>query len=93
MEKFVYVIIENGSWDYEMTNGCSVFESFQKELAKYKELVKETKQDMENWADEEDLSIEEMVDTKEKNASFSMYENGNYVKLHSDIFIYKKEVI
>lgn len=92
-KRYVYVVIESGSWDYEFTNSTSVFDSFEKALKEYKELIKRTKQDMEEWADEEDLEIEEDTNIEKESASFSMYENGDYSRLHNDITVTKQEIL
>lgn len=92
-KKYVYVVIENGSWDYETTNSVSVFDNFEKALKEYQDLIQTTKQDMEEWADEEDLDIEENIDKDNESASFSMYECGDYSRLHNDIVIEKQEIL
>lgn len=92
-KRYVYVVIESGSWDYEFTNSTSVFDNFKKALKEYKELIKRTKQDMEEWADEEDLEIEEDTNIEKESASFSMYENGDYSRLHNDITVTKQEIL
>lgn len=90
-KRYVYVVIENGSWDYETTKNVSVFDSFEKAKEEYQNLIERTKQDMKEWANEEDLGIEENID--EEYVSFSMYENGDYSRLHNDIVVEKQEIL
>lgn len=92
-KRYVYVVIENGSWDYETTNSISVFDSFEKAFKEYQDLIETTKQDMKEWANEEDLDIEENIDEDNESASFSMYECGDYTRLHNDIVIEKQEIL
>lgn len=60
------------------------------------ERVKQTKYDMfENWLDEkeDDYSVDETIDDEKKYCYFSMYESGDYTRLHNDITLQEVEVI
>lgn len=91
-KKFVFVLIENGMWDYEQTNNCTVFDSFEKAREQYIEQIKLAKEDMLNFADEKDIDFEENKDDAE-NLEFSIYEVGDYTKNHCDISVKKLEIL
>ena len=52
MKKYVYVLSEEGSWDYEFTNHTEVYANFEDALKSFKNLVRSAKLDMEEWTDE-----------------------------------------
>lgn len=88
--KHVYVLLEEGSWDYEFTNNMAVYANFKDALKEFNKLVKQAKSDMKEWTD--DISSEQDV-TPGIAAYFSIYEDGDYTRLHNTITISKKEVL
>ena len=91
MEKrYVYLVLEEGSWDYETTNSFKVFDSFEKAMKDFKQRVKDTKVDMKNWIDEDETEIEETIENE--HAYFSMYESGDYSRIHNTISLDKTEI-
>lgn len=96
MNKFVFVVVINGMWDFEQTNDCIVFNNFEKAYNKYLEQVKLAKADMSNFVDEEDIRIEENGELNgedTKYLGFSIYESGDYTRNHCDISLSKTEVL
>lgn len=92
--EFVYVIQEEGSWDYEFTHHTEVYATFGDALHAYKGLVKTAKLDMKEWlSDPEDIAESEQIDEAAGTASFEIYEDGDYSRLHDSISITRKEVI
>lgn len=91
-KKYVYVIVEEGSWDYEFTNDLEVFDSFEKAKENFKERVERTKLDMAEWIEENETEIEENNDLENEHLYFSIYENGDYTRLHNSISVNKEEV-
>ena len=85
----VYVLLEEGSWDYEFTNNIEVYTKFEDALNKFNELVKTAEADMKEWTEEvvSEQEIEQGVA-----AYFSTYEDGDYTRLHDTITISEKEV-
>ena len=91
--EFVYVVAEEGSWDYEFTNHTEVYASFGDALNSFKNLSRAAKQDMLEWIDEESIAQSEQIDEEKQAASFEIYEDGDFTRLHDTITITKKEVI
>ena len=91
--EFVYVIQEEGSWDYETTNHTEVYASFGDALNSYKNLVRVARSDMHEWISDDQISESEQIDEEAGTASFETYEDGNFNRLHDTITITKKEVI
>lgn len=90
-KKYVYVLTENGAWDYEPTSKLMVFDNFEKALKEFKELVVTAKIDLMSWADENDLSKYE--EYSEEHAEFNWYEADCWSKLHDEIIISKQEIL
>ena len=91
--EFVYVIQEEGSWDYEFTHHTEVYASFGDALNSYKNLVRVARSDIREWISEDRISESEQIDEEAGTASFETYEDGNFNRLHNTITITKKEVI
>ena len=91
--EFVYVIQEEGSWDYESTHHTEVYASFGDALNSYKNLVKVARSDMHEWISDDQISESEQIDAEAGTASFEIYEDGDFTRLHDTIAITKKEVI
>lgn len=91
--EFVYVIQEEGSWDYETTNHTEVYASFGDALNSYKNLVRVARSDMHEWISDDQISESEQIDEEAGTASFEIYEDGDFTRLHDTITITKKEVI
>ena len=91
--EFVYVIQEEGSWDYESTNHTEVYASFGDALNSYKNLVRVARSDMHEWISDDQISESEQIDEEAGTANFKTYEDGDFTKLHDTITITKKEVI
>lgn len=88
MKNYVYVLSEDGSWDYEFTNDIEVYSNFKDALKAFEDKVKLAKSDMKEWNDE---AVCEQ-DINEESAYFCVYEDGDYTRLHDTIMIEKKEV-
>lgn len=86
----VYVITEEGSWDYEYTGHTEVYSTFKDAFKEYKQLVKQAKEDIKKWT--ENIETDEEINEDAEQASFDIYEQGEYSKLHDSIKIEKKEV-
>lgn len=91
--EFVYVIQEEGSWDYEFTHHTEVYASFGDALNSYKNLVRVARSDIREWISDDQISESEQIDEEAGTASFETYESGDFTKLHDTITITKKEVI
>ena len=91
--EFVYVIQEEGSWDYETTNHTEVYASFGDALNSYKNLTRVARSDMHEWISDDRISESEQIDEEAGTASFEIYEDGDFTRLHDTITITKKEVI
>lgn len=91
--EFVYVIQEEGSWDYEATHHTEVYASFGDALNSYKNLVRVARSDMREWISDDQISESEQIDEEAGTASFETYEDGDFTRLHDTITITKKEVI
>lgn len=91
--EFVYVVAEEGSWDYEFTNHTEVYASFGDAVNSFKNLARVARQDMLEWTSEDSITQSEQIDEEKQTASFEIYEDGDFTKLHDTITITKKEVI
>ena len=92
--EFVYVVQEEGSWDYVSTHHTTeIYASFGDALNSYKNLVKVAKADIRKWISEDEISESEQIDEEAGTASFEIYEDGDFTRLHDTITITKKEVI
>jgi len=87
---YVYVIVEEGSWDYEPTNDVIVFETFEKALKEFQKRVDEAKKDMAEWID--NAVCEQTINKEEEYASFETYEDGDFTRLHDTIVINKEKI-
>lgn len=86
--KYVYVLNENGSWDYEETGKVEVYTSFEKALERFKYLVKIAKQDMNEWG--YNIEKEQTIDEEKEYANFEIYEEGEAIRLHDYITVEKR---
>lgn len=91
--EFVYVIQEEGSWDYEATHHTEVYASFGDALNSYKNLVRVARSDIREWISDDQISESEQINEEAGTASFETYEDGDFTRLHDTITITKKEVI
>lgn len=91
--EFVYVVAEEGSWDYEFTSHTEVYASFADALNSFKGLARTAKLDMEEWIKEDETQVKEQIDEEAQTASFEIYQDGDFTRLHDTITITKKEVI
>ena len=91
--EFVYVVAEEGSWDYEFTNHTEVYASFGDAVNSFKNLARVARQDMLEWTSEDSIAQSEQIDEEKQTASFEIYEDGDFTRLHDTITITKKEVI
>ena len=80
---------------YENTSvievSLEVYETFEKALAEFKELVKKAKYDLEEWCGE-DLEQYSEIDKEKEYASYEGYLNGDATNTHDYIKILKREV-
>lgn len=91
--EFVYVIQEEGSWNYEFTHHTEVYASFGDALNSFKNLARVAKSDIREWISDDRISESEQIDEEAGTASFETYEDGDFTRLHDIITITKKEVI
>lgn len=92
VEEYVYVLHESGSWDYEQTVDIQIFSEFNKALNVFTQKVADTKTNLREWCDEDDLIEDEDMNKDEGRASYSGYQEDEYEKLHYEIYIEKMEV-
>lgn len=92
-KQYVYVLTEDGSWDYDITNDVEIFSTFEKAFESFKHRVALAKTDMNDWLDKSEQAVEESVDVAKEDALFEIYENGNYTRMHDSILIQRKEVL
>ena len=91
--EFVYVIQEEGSWNYASTHHTEVYASFGDALNSYKNLVRVARSDIREWINDDRISESEQIDEEAGTANFKIYEDGNFTRFHDTITITKKEVI
>lgn len=89
----VYVVTEEGSWDYEDTLLTEVYSSFEEALKRYNSLKKTAQDDMKEWDDDSGMTVEdEQIDQDAESAEFQIYQDGDYTRFHDAITITRKEV-
>ena len=91
--EFVYVIQEEGGWNYEFTHHTEVYASFGDALNSYKNLVRVAKSDIREWISDDQISESEQIHEEAGAAVFETYEDGDFTRLRDTITITKKEVI
>ena len=91
--EFVYVIQEEGSWNYEFTHHTEVYASFGDALNSQKKLVRVARSDIREWISDDRISESEQINEEAGAAVFETYEDGDFTRLHDTITITKKEVI
>ena len=89
----VYVITEEGSWDYENTLLTEIYASYEEALKRYNNLKKTAQLDIRGWMDESDVVEDEQIDRDTESAEFQTYEDGDFTRFHDTITITKKEVL
>ena len=82
----VYVIGEEGSWDYELTHHVEAYASFEDAVNSYKNLVKNARFDMKEQI-KNDIAECEQIDEEAETASFEIYKDGYYTQFHDTIEI------
>ena len=89
----VYIITEEGSWDYEDTLHTEVYSSFEEALKSYNNLKSTAQADMREWLSEPDIAEDEQIDRDTEQAEFQIYQEGDYTRFHDTITITRKEVL
>lgn len=89
----VYIITEEGSWDYENTLHTEVYSSFEEALKSYSNLKSAAQIDMKEWLSEPDIVEDEQIDRDTEQAEFQIYQEGDYTRYHDTITITRKEVL
>ena len=90
----VYVVTEEGSWDYEDTLLTEIYASYEEALKRYNNLKKTAQDDMKEWDDESGMTVEnEQIDQDAESAEFQIYQDGDYTRFHDTITITRKEVL
>lgn len=82
----VYVIGEEGSWDYELTHHVEAYASFEDAMNSYRNLVKNARLDMKEQV-KNDIAECEQIDEEAETASFEIYKDGYYTQFHDTIEI------
>ena len=90
----VYVVTEEGSWDYEDTLLTEIYASYEEALKRYNNLKRTAQTDMKEWDDESGMTVEnEQIDQDAESAEFQIYQDGDYTRFHDTIIITRKEVL
>lgn len=90
----VYVITEEGSWDYENTLLTEIYASYEEAFKRYNNLKRTAQADMKEWDDDSGMTVEnEQIDQDAESAKFQIYQDGDYTRFHDTIIITRKEVL
>lgn len=90
----VYVVTEEGSWDYEDTLLTEIYASYEEALKRYNNLKRTAQADMKEWDNDSDMTVEnEQIDQDAESAEFQIYQDGDYTRFHDTIIITRKEVL
>lgn len=82
----VYVIGEEGSWDYELTHHVEAYANFEDAVNSYRNLVKNARLDMKEQVGD-NIAECEQIDEEAETASFEIYKDGYYTQFHDTIEI------
>ena len=90
----VYVVTEEGSWDYEDTLLTEIYASYEEALKRYNNLKRTAQADMKEWDDDSGMTVEnEQIDQDAESAKFQIYQDGDYTRFHDTIIITRMEVL
>lgn len=89
----VYVITEEGNWNYESILHTEVYSSFKEAFKSYNNLKCAAKLDMEERFSKSDLTEYEQIERDTEQAEFQIYLEGDYIRYHDTITITKEEVL
>lgn len=92
MKKYVYVLLETGSWDYEPSCSVEIFKDFDVALTHFEQKIIEAKIEMKNWIDEDDIDEDKIIDKDKDYASYEISETGDFTRLHNSLTITREEV-
>ena len=74
----VYVVTEEGSWDYEDTLLTEIYASYEEALKRYNSLKRTAQADMREWDDDSGMTVEnEQIDQDAESAKFQIYQDGD----------------
>lgn len=90
--KYVYVVEERGHWDFEECGHIEIYDTFEKALKRYEQLVKNAKEDMAQWLDDDEKEEINNINKEEECASFEIYKEEWYNEFSDLINLNKKEV-
>ena len=91
--EFIFIVQEEGCWDGELVHHTEAYASFGDALNSFKNLARVARSDMHEWISDDQISESEQIDEEAGTASFEIYEDGDFTRLHDTITITKKEVI
>ena len=91
--EFIFIVQEEGCWDGELVHHTEAYASFGDALNSFKNLARVARSDMHEWISDDRISESEQIDEEAGTASFEIYEDGDFTRLHDTIAITKKEVI
>ena len=91
-KKYVYVLSKSGCWDYEHTLSVEVFESFESALTAFEQAILDSKTEMRDWLDDDNVEDDKLIDEENSHASYEIYQRGDFSRLHNCLVVDKKEV-
>ena len=91
-KKYVYVLSESGCWDYEHTSSVEVFENFESALTAFEQAILDSRTEMYNWLDDDNIEDDKLIDEENSYASYEIYQRGDFSRLHDCLIVEKKEV-
>lgn len=88
----IYLLIQDGVWEGDTTLQIEAFTNFSDALTKFKQWVADTKVDMKEWCDEDQIEDDYVVDEECEQAHYETYQRGNSSVLYDEIYIRKEKV-
>ncbi|MDE6947580.1 MAG: hypothetical protein K2P14_10405 [Anaeroplasmataceae bacterium] len=88
----VYLVVSHGCWENEPSLRINAFNQFKNALKEFKRKVDDSKIEFSKWCDEDQVEDTIEVNEQKESARFEIYQRGNYMFLHENIFIQKMEV-
>ena len=89
---YVYVIIDEGNWDYETSCDVEIYKDFHTALKVFKEKTKTAHAEMKEWLEEDDIKLDSSINEQNESALFEIYQDGDFTRFHNTITLEKREV-
>lgn len=88
----LYLLIEHGVWDGDLSLKVEVFLEFTDALKVFEQMVKDCKVDFKEWCDIDQIEDDLILNKDTEQAHYESYQRGNSGRLYDEIYIRKVKV-